>query len=216
MTRIGVYLDAGSEEYVVKNQYNTTLNGMLYAILYSCAIFCRFTWSWSCFTNKSNEPQVRLMTRKLNIIIVRIKPPDPSLKPVGFKARQEAKLGLILDKVYSDLQSEKEQSICKLHFNNLYMHMQYAWVCAGLSIIITACDCSLFLLADEQKPLRLLVKVDKPIPRPPTPTVVATSDVREMNVWCMYILWYDRMMRNKIWPLFYYKDLWEDVSFRIR
>lgn len=33
MTRIGVYLDAGSEEYVVKNQYNTTLNGMLYAIL---------------------------------------------------------------------------------------------------------------------------------------------------------------------------------------
>ena len=59
------------------------------------------------------------MTRKLNIIIVRIKPPDPSLKPVGFKARQEAKLGLILDKVYSDLQSEKEQSIYKLHFNNL-------------------------------------------------------------------------------------------------
>ena len=51
------------------------------------------------------------MTRKLNIIILRIKPPDPSLKPVGFKARQEAKLGLILDKVYSDLQSEKEQSI---------------------------------------------------------------------------------------------------------
>ena len=28
MTRIGVYLDAGSEQYTVKSQYNSTLNGM--------------------------------------------------------------------------------------------------------------------------------------------------------------------------------------------
>ena len=28
MTRIGVYLDAGSEQFTVKNRYNTTLDGM--------------------------------------------------------------------------------------------------------------------------------------------------------------------------------------------
>ena len=30
MTRIGIYLDASSEQYAIKSQYNTTLNGTLY------------------------------------------------------------------------------------------------------------------------------------------------------------------------------------------
>lgn len=34
MTRIGVYLDAGSEQYTVKNQYNSTLNGTIKIFLY--------------------------------------------------------------------------------------------------------------------------------------------------------------------------------------
>ena len=30
MTHIGIYLDANSEQYTIKSQYNTTLNGTLY------------------------------------------------------------------------------------------------------------------------------------------------------------------------------------------
>ena len=37
---------------------------------------------------------------------------------------------------------------------------------------------SIIFLADEgHKPLRLLEKVEKPIPRPPTPTIEAPSEV---------------------------------------
>ncbi|XP_019855688.1 PREDICTED: protein MAATS1-like, partial [Amphimedon queenslandica] len=130
MTRIGVYLDAGSEQYVVKSQYNTSLNGLL-------------------------DLEAALPSK---VTSLRIKPPDPSLKPVGFKARQDAKLGLILDKVYSDLQSQKEQT-------------------------------------DDKKPLRLLVKVDKPIPRPPTPTVEATPEDDEKQELAIILL--QRVMRGR-------------------
>ena len=40
----------------------------------------------------------------------RIKPPSSSAKPIGVKARKQAKLGKILDKVYNDLQTKKLQS----------------------------------------------------------------------------------------------------------
>ena len=50
MTRIGIYLDASSEQYAAKSQYNTVLNGTLYTH-YICdlivmAVFVRHTATW--------------------------------------------------------------------------------------------------------------------------------------------------------------------------
>ena len=85
----------------------------------------------------------------------RIKPPDPLAKPSGHKARKEAKLGKILDQMYNDLQIKKQQS--------------------KFTIMITVYVQS--IADDSDKPLRLLVKVEKPIPRPPTPTIEPPNEV---------------------------------------
>ena len=44
------------------------------------------------------------------VCLSRIKPPNSSAKPIGVKARKQAKLGKILDRVYNDLQTKKLQS----------------------------------------------------------------------------------------------------------
>ena len=44
------------------------------------------------------------------VCLSRIKPPSLSAKPIGVKARKQAKLGKILDQVYYDLQTKKLQS----------------------------------------------------------------------------------------------------------
>ena len=81
----------------------------------------------------------------------RIKPPSSSAKPIGVKARKQAKLG-------------------KMNEMNFY--------CNGSDSNKVI---SFIFLADEgKKPLRLLEKVEKPIPRPPTPTIEAPSEV------CLY------------------------------
>lgn len=131
MTRIGVYLDAGSEQFTVKNRYNTTLDGIL-------------------------DLETTLSDSVTNIMT---KPPDCVAKPVGNKARKQVKLGKILDQMYSDLQNEKLQT------------------------------------DKGEKPIRLLEKVEKPIPRPPTPTIDAPTKEEEEQELAIILL--QRVIRGR-------------------
>ena len=109
----------------------------------------------------------------------RIKAPERKARAVGIRARQQAKLGSILDQVHSDLIKEKSKGVPTWYSAYLriticysfpcYMLLQYCPLNAQISLL------TYFLFTDSgqesPKSLRFLERVEKPMPRPPTPTV---------------------------------------------
>ena len=64
------------------------------------------------------------------------------------------------------------------------------------------------------KPLRLLEKVEKPIPRPPTPSVPVPDEVHteSFSIDCVFTCY--RMRKNKSLWSFYYNKFYEGVQSR--
>ena len=96
----------------------------------------------------------------------RTKPPNPNYKAVGDKARKKAKLGKILDQVYNEIQTKKTESKQMTIINN--------YCCCLIIIIIIII---LLTVAVGDKSLKLLEKVEKIVPRPPTPSIESPNEV---------------------------------------
>lgn len=114
MSRIGVFLDRGSEQFVVKSRYLSTFQGLLEL--------------------EESLPDYVLKPR--------IQAPKPkSTGKDGFVKRKERRK-FELDEVSKQLEDEKKPK-------------------------------------EAQKALRFLQKIEKPIPRPPTPSVEEPNEVKE-------------------------------------
>ena len=110
--------------------------------------------------------------------LYRTMPPNPNSRPAGDKARKKAKLGRILDQVYHELQTKK----CKKKYNLITP--------LAIIIVVPFTRYLLYIASDSEKPLRLLERVEKPIPRPPTPVIDSPSEVRHLptQLYHMYML----------------------------
>ncbi|XP_064407633.1 cilia- and flagella-associated protein 91-like [Halichondria panicea] len=131
MTRIGMYLDTGSEQYSVKSRFTNTMDGLL-------------------------ELEDNL---DLSVTTPDIQAPVRSARGVGGTARKTAKLGAILDQVHTQLVTERTKG------------------------------------KESPKPLRFLERIEKPVPRPPTPIVPCPSPGSEEEELAIVLL--QRVIRGR-------------------
>jgi len=125
LSRVGVFLDRGSEQYVVKSRYLSTFNGLL-----------ELEASLPSFIT---QPRARA-------------PKKPaSMGGVGFIKRSEREAKELFD-IHMAIKEAKDKG------------------------------------QEETKPLRFLHKVEKPIPRPPTPTVMQPSGDEEDQEQALIVL----------------------------
>ena len=141
MTRIGVYLDSGSEQYNIKSMFTTSIQGEEeeQPIAKSCVIVlshlvgcCDFILQafWSLRTpsppgslNHGTYRQTTLMqlnnvqyiSQNYEFPWSRVKAPSRSAKAVGMKARQKVKLSQILEQVHTDLVTERTKGETIIH-----------------------------------------------------------------------------------------------------
>ena len=141
-----MFLDAESEQYHIKSQYTTTLEGG--ATLTIQLLYCDCCIGVGLLDLEATLP--------LSVTELSTRPPSQHTKPVNSKARQEAKMGKMLDQVYSDLKKDKTTSECLLTCSLAY----------------------LFTLLAALRTPRLLQRVEKPIPRPPTPSIEPPDEVQ--------------------------------------
>ena len=141
----------------------------------------------------------------------RVKVPQRNAQAVGTHARQQAKLGSILDQVHSDLVSErtkgqllyKKKEVINVHSTYMYMLLVDCLTSTGhgsTNVLI------LFILLnvgqEPPKPLRFLEHVEKPVPRPPTPTVScpeAELEETEQAVVLLQRVLRGRAIQNKVY-----------------
>ena len=131
MSRIGVFLDRGSEQFVVKSRYLSTYQGLLEL--------------------EASLPDYVLKPRVLA-------PKPKSAGKNGFVKRTERRK-FELEEVSKQLEDEKKPK-------------------------------------EPPKPLRFLHKIEKPIPRPPTPTVEEPNEVCLCILRLMYGNLYENLIRK--------------------